>query len=108
MENVMSAVVALAANTTAERVGVVLFGAGVLVLTLVLARRFYAPSFFHGFLAAVGIFLSFDIVVFHWLFGLHRITEGSEADVIEPVLVALGVGFVAYALMAERRPERRT
>jgi hypothetical protein len=108
MENVISAAAAVAVNTTAERVGVVLLGAGVLVVTLVLVRRFYSPSVFHGFLAAVGVFFSFDLIVFHWVFGLHRITEGSEADVIEPVLVALGVGFVAYALMRERRPAPRT
>jgi hypothetical protein len=28
--------------------------------------------------------------VFHWVFGLHRITAGTEANVIEPILVAIG------------------
>lgn len=95
--------VGLIADTTTERALVLLLGGGSLLVTLVLARRFFSKSFFHGFLMAVGIFLSFDIVVFHWLFQLHRLTKGQEADVIEPLLVALGVGFVAYGFVRERR-----
>jgi hypothetical protein len=83
----------------------------ILIGTLVLARRFGSSSFFHGFLVAVGVFLSLDIVVVHWIFRLHRVTAGPEANVIEPILVAFGVGFVIYGLRRERRssvtPRRR-
>jgi len=75
------------------------------------AKRLGSSSFFHGFLVAVGVFLSLDIVVVHWIFGLHRVTAGPEANVIEPILVAAGIGFVIYGLRRERRssvtPRRR-
>jgi uncharacterized membrane protein len=99
----MLAIEALTPETTGGRVGVVLLGAAILILTLALARRFFSASFFRGFLASVGIFLSFDVVVFHWLFGLHRITSGREANVIEPILVVIGVGFLVYGLGGESR-----
>jgi hypothetical protein len=93
----------VAPATMSGRIAVVLLGVAILILTLVGARRLYPPSFFRGFVVAVGIFLSFDIVVFHWLFRLHRITAGPEADVIEPILVAAGVGFVVVGLRGESR-----
>jgi hypothetical protein len=85
-------------ETIAGRVAVVLLAAAFLLLPLVLAKRLASSSFFRGFLVAVGVFLSFDIVVFHWLFRLHRITAGSQANVIEPILVAAGAGFVIHGL----------
>ncbi len=87
----------------AGRIGEVAIGVFVLVASLMLAARFYSSSFFHGFLVACGVFLSFDIVLFHWIFRLHRITSGPEADIIEPLFVLIGIGFVAYGLMNERR-----
>ncbi|MQA87910.1 MAG: DUF2243 domain-containing protein [Streptosporangiales bacterium] len=102
----VDALAGLRADTTAERVGVVLLGAAVVALTLGLAWRFFYRSFFNGFLVAVGVFFSFDVVVFHWVFQLHRITECPEANVIEPLLVALGIGFVTYGLMRERSKRR--
>lgn len=93
----------VAPTTMGGRIAVVLLGVAILILTLLGARRLYPPSFFRGFVVAVGIFLSFDIVVFHWLFRLHRITAGPEADVIEPILVAVGVGFVVVGLRGESR-----
>jgi hypothetical protein len=99
----------LKATTTTQRVLAVQVGALILLPMLALMRRWFARSFFHGFLVAVGTFLSFDIVLFHWVFKLHRITSGQEANVIEPLLVALGIGFVAYGVRRERpRPERRS
>jgi hypothetical protein len=95
-------------TTTAERVGVVLGGAVVMVLTLVLVWRLYSRSFFNGVAVATGLLLSFDIVVFHWVFRLHRITEGSEANVIEPLLVAIGVGLIAYGARHEPTQTRKT
>jgi hypothetical protein len=93
----------VAPATMGGRVAVLLLGAAMLILTLVGARRWYPPSFFRGFVVAVGIFLSFDIVVFHWLFRLHRITAGPEAEVIEPILVVVGVGFLSAGLRGESR-----
>jgi hypothetical protein len=99
----------LKATTTTQRILAVQVGAVILLLMLVLVRRRFARSFFHGFLVAVGTFLSFDIVLFHWVFKLHRITSGSEANAIEPLLVALGIGFVTYGVRRERpRPGRRS
>lgn len=97
----MLAIEALEPDSAVGRVAVVLLGAAFVVLSLGVAWRVYSASFFRGFLVAVGIFLSFDMVVFHWVFRLHRITEGSEANVIEPLLVVVGVGFVTYGLRRE-------
>jgi hypothetical protein len=90
-------------TTAGGRVAVVGFAGAVLVACLIGSARFYGRSFFHGFMAATGMFLSFDIVVLHWIFGLHRITSGPEADIIEPVLVLTGLIFAAYGLLRERR-----
>jgi hypothetical protein len=79
-------------NTNAmHRIGAVLFGIVVLLIFMEIFRRFFSPSFFHGFVVATGLFLSFDIAVFHWIFKLHRITSGSEANVLEPIFVCLGI-----------------
>jgi predicted membrane protein DUF2243 len=96
------ALVAVTADTTTERVLAVLLGAGILLLMLALVWRRFPRTFVHGFVVAAGVFLSVDIVVFHWILRLHRITAGPEADVIEPVLVALGAGFLTYGLLGER------
>ncbi len=93
-------------ETMAGRVAVVLLAVAILILTLVLAGRLGSSSFFHGFLVAVGVFLSIDIVVVHWIFRLHRVTGGPEANVIEPILVAAGAAFVIYGLRRERRSPR--
>jgi hypothetical protein len=98
-------------ETAEGRVAVVLVGAATLLLTLALAKRSYPSSFFRGFLVAVGVIFSFDIVVFHWVFGLHRITAGTEANVIEPIVVAIGAVFVTLGLRSEAQsrhpPSRR-
>jgi Predicted membrane protein (DUF2243) len=98
-----SAFEAPAPETMAGRVAVVLLAVAILIVTLVLAGRLGSSSFFHGFLVAVGVFLSIDIVVVHWIFRLHRVTAGPEANVIEPILVAAGAAFVIYGLRRERR-----
>jgi len=90
-------------HTMTGRVAVVLLAVAILIGTLVPAKRLGSSSFFHGFLVAVGVFLSIDIVVVHWIFRLHRVTAGPEASVIEPILVAAGVAFVIYGLRRERR-----
>jgi uncharacterized membrane protein len=99
----MFALANLMPETSGGRVAVVLLGAVILIFTLALARRLYSASFFRGFLVSVGVFLSFDVVVFHWIFGLHRITSGQEADVIEPIVVVIGAAFVIYGLRRESR-----
>jgi uncharacterized membrane protein len=85
------------------RIAEVALGAIVLIGSLAASRRFYSRSFFHGFMVSSGIFLSFDIVVFHWLFKLHRVTPGPEANIIEPLFVLAGIGFIAYGLINEKR-----
>jgi len=98
-------------ETMAGRVAVVLLAVAILIISVVLAKRLGSSSFFHGFLVAVGVFLSIDIVIVHWIFRLHRVTAGPEANVIEPILVAAGAAFVIYGLHRERRsplgPRRR-
>jgi hypothetical protein len=101
-KDLVYAIESLQPDSVAGRVVVVALGAAFLLLSLGLVQRIYPPPFFRGFLVAVGIIFSFDVVVFHWVFQLHRITDGSEADVIEPVLVAIGLGFVLHGLLRER------
>jgi uncharacterized membrane protein len=84
-----------------HRIGAILFGVLVLIVFMELFRRFFSPSFFHGFIVATGLFLSFDIVLFHWIFKLHRITSGPEANVLEPLFVAFGVLLVWQGIRRE-------
>ena len=90
-------------STMSGRLAVIGFGCLCLVLFLVLAKR-VSPAFFNGFLVAIGTFLSFDMILFHWVFQLHRLTSGPEADVLEPFFVLLGVAFIVVGLRRERRP----
>ncbi len=90
-------------ETMAGRIAVVLLAVAILILTSYWRSASARPRSFTGFLVAVGIFLSIDIVVVHWIFRLHRVTAGPEANVIEPILVAAGLGFVIYGLRRERR-----
>ena len=83
-------------TTMAGRLGVILLGVVFLVWFLSLSMRF-GPSFFRGFLVAVGAFLSFDMILFHWVFRLHRITSGPEADIR-----------TGWLRKAEKQPETRT
>ncbi|MDQ0253432.1 hypothetical protein J2S74_000804 [Evansella vedderi] len=92
----------LAATTTAERLGALAFiGLGT-ILFFIFCAKFFLASFFHGVLAAAGFFASFDIVVIHWIFQLHRLTAGPEANVIEPILVVVGIILFIYAIKRER------
>jgi hypothetical protein len=84
-------------TTMAGRLGVIAFAVACLIFFLVLARR-RGDSFYRGFLVAIGTFLSFDMILLHWVFRLHRLTSGPEADVIEPLFVVLGVAFIVYGL----------
>lgn len=91
----------LKAETQVERIGAVFFGVFVFIVLMAVFYRYFPKSFIHGFTVATGIFLSFDIVVFHWIFQLHRITNGPEANWIEPILVIVGTIFVWYGIKKE-------
>ncbi|WP_158555830.1 DUF2243 domain-containing protein [Peribacillus glennii] len=93
----------LKADSQAERIGAVVFGMVVLILLMGIFKRFFSRSFFQGFIVAAGLFLSFDILVFHWIFQLHRITNGPEANWLEPILIVSGSLFVWYGISKERQ-----
>lgn len=98
----------LKAETQLERIGAVLVGVVVLLLLMFVAKRYFSTSFFQGFIVATGLFLSFDIVVFHWIFQLHRITNGPEANWLEPILVLGGIVFIWYGLTKEMSMKKST
>ena len=91
----------VAVTSMAGRLAVIGFGVLCLILFLMAAARL-SPSFFNGFLVAIGTFLSFDMILFHWVFQLHRLTSGPEANVLEPLFVGLGIVFVIVGLRRER------
>jgi hypothetical protein len=92
----------LKANTAPERIGAVGFGILILLILMTLFCRFFSKSFFHGFIVATGLFLSFDIVVFHWIFQLHRITSGPEANWLEPLFVVGGTCLLFLGIRREQ------
>jgi hypothetical protein len=85
----------LKATTMAERLGSVSVAVMLFVLLAYVAFHFFSRSFFHGFIAAAGLILSSDIVLLHWIFQLHRITSGPEADILEPLFVLCGVALTS-------------
>lgn len=60
----------------------------------------------NGALIAAGAITIVDNVVAHWLLGLHRAVPGSAADVVEPVLVALGAIVLLLGVVREARARR--
>lgn len=88
----------------AGRIGGVALAVVIVVATLVVANRLYSVSFFNGFLVAIGIFLSFDLFLVHWMLELHRITSGPEAVWLEIPLFVTGLVFVSIGLRREIRP----
>jgi uncharacterized membrane protein len=92
----------LRAETMSGRIGAVMLAVGIIVVAMIGSRLFFPRPFFHGFVVAVGMFLSIDIVLIHWVFQLHRITSGPEANVLEPIFVVLGVAFLVYGIRNER------
>jgi hypothetical protein len=91
----------LKATTLPERLAAVGFGAAFLAASIFLVGRLFGRAFFHGFVVATGTILSFDIVLFHWIFQLHRITNGPEADVLEPIFVLFGIGLMWWGIKRE-------
>jgi hypothetical protein len=86
-----------------DRIGAIMFGLVLLVIFMEIFRRVFSQAFFNGFIVATGLFLSFDIVVFHWIFKLHRITSGPEADYLEPLFVCFGVILLWIGIRREIR-----
>lgn len=70
------------------------------------SRRAGSASFFRGVLAGTGSVLSVDIVLIHWIFGLHHVTNTQMDVLLEPLLVLLGLGFLWFAITRERRGPR--
>lgn len=93
----------LKAETMGGRIGAVGVGVAILLVLMAVVRKVFAPAFFNGFVVACGLFLSFDIVVFHWVFALHRLTNGPEADWLEPVFVVFGCLLLTYGVRRELR-----
>jgi len=91
----------LKATTMPERLGSVLVAVVLFVVLAYLAFRFFSRSFFHGFIVAAGLILSLDIVLLHWIFQLHRITNGPEADLLEPLFVLCGIALTAIGVRRE-------
>jgi uncharacterized membrane protein len=89
-------------ETATERISAVLTGLAILLFLMVIFKKLFSSSFFHGFIVAAGLFLSFDIVVFHWFFHLHRITSGPEANWLEPLFVILGIILLIYGVKKEK------
>lgn len=90
-------------TTMVGRIGAVMFGVLILGVIVLLTKKWASNSFLNGFLVATGLFLSFDIVVFHWFFHLHRITSGPEANILEPIFVVAGAYLVTYGVNLERK-----
>lgn len=89
-------------DTAWERIGAVGSGLIILLILMILFKKLFSTSFFNGFIVATGLFLSFDIVVFHWFFQLHRITSGPEANWLEPLFVVFGTLLLNYGVTKER------
>ncbi len=60
----------------------------------------------NGAIIALGTFAVFDITIFHWLMGLHRIVSGPSAIWIEAALVVLGVILMIAGIWREIRARR--
>ncbi|MBM7692203.1 putative membrane protein [Peribacillus deserti] len=99
--------VGLKAETPAGRIGAVFFGVLVLLVLMFFFYRYFSKAFFNGFTVATGLFLSFDIIVFHWIFKLHRITMGPEANWIEPLFVVFGIVIVYFGIKQEKLLSRQ-
>jgi hypothetical protein len=88
-------------DTAWERIGAVGSGLIILLILMIVFKKLFSTSFFNGFIVATGLFLSFDIVVFHWFFQLHRITSGPEANWLEPLFVVFGTLLLIYGVKKE-------
>jgi hypothetical protein len=90
-------------STSAGQLSVIAVAVAFLILFLFWSKRTMSASFFRGALAGMGFVLSVDIVLIHWIFGLHHITNTQMDLVLEPLFVFLGVVFLWFAITRERR-----
>ncbi len=91
----------------AGQIAVLAAAIAALVGFLLWSKRATSVSFFWGVLAGIGFVLSFDIVWVHWIFGLHHLTNTQMDLVLEPLLVLLGLAFLWFAIMRERRQAKK-
>lgn len=92
-------------DTTLGRLAVLAVAVAVTVGFIVWSRRTKPPAFFRGVLAGSGLFLTFDIIWIHWIFGLHHLTNTPAEDVVlEPALVIAGVVMLYLGLSRGREP----
>ena len=99
---VIFAVSGFVPQTMLGRIGGVVLAVAILLGTIWLAHR-YSVSFVNGFLVAVGIFLTVDLFLVHWVLELHRVTSGPEALWVEIVLFVAGMLFLVMGLRRESR-----
>jgi phage shock protein PspC (stress-responsive transcriptional regulator) len=90
-------------NTSAGQLSVIAAAVAFLIVFLWWSNRTTSASFFQGVLAGMGFVLSVDIVLIHWIFGLHHITNTPMDLILEPLFVLLGLVFLWFAITRERR-----
>jgi hypothetical protein len=90
-------------DTWPGKIAVIAVAVVFLIGFLLWNQRTTSASFFRGVLAGTGFVLSVDIVLIHWIFGLHHITNTPMDLVLEPLFVLLGLVFLWFAITRERR-----
>jgi uncharacterized membrane protein len=90
-------------STSAGQLSAIAVAVAFLIVFLLWSKRTTSASFFRGALAGMGFVLSVDIVLIHWIFGLHHITNTQMDLVLEPLFVLLGLVFLWFAITQERR-----
>jgi hypothetical protein len=73
-------------DTSAGKLAVVMLAVAFLIGFILWSKQTKSASFFRGVLAGMGFVLSVDIVLVHWIFGLHHITNTQMDIVLEPCL----------------------
>ena len=89
-------------DTSAGKLAVVILAVAFLIGFILWSKQTKSASFFRGVLAGMGFVLSVDIVLVHWIFGLHHITNTQMDIVLEPLFVVLGLVFLWFAITRER------
>ncbi len=94
-------------SSSAGQLSVIAVAVAFLIMFLLWSQRTTSASFFLGVLAGMGFVLSVDIVLVHWIFGLHHLTNTQMDLVLEPLFVLLGLVFLWFAITRERRQANR-
>jgi len=58
-------------------------------------------SFIKGIIAGISLTAIFDLLIVHWIFGLHRIYNHQSVNIVEPLLFVLGIIIVAFIFYYE-------